>query len=311
MKTTLPFLFCFACLTAAFTARAEDYGDITAISSLANDDYVRTKLPNGSYAPESYAFGEGGLWNGRMGDPSIDNLRFIEIARTIAGPLASRSYVPARDPNTTKLLIMVYWGTTIGTDDASSSIGYQNASAAVQNLANAKGAVQAARAARSSGMNGMLAGAIGQAAQSEMELAMEEIGLENDIRDKQDLDNARILGYNRTGMFQTDYGRGLEGTALRYRRRDLIAEVEDDRYFVVLMAYDFQLMWKQKKHKLLWETRYSIRQYHNEFDKVLAGMTQYASQYFGKDSQGLIRQRLPVGNVDIGEPKVIEVEPAR
>ena len=113
------------------------------------------------------------------------------------------------------------------------------------------------------------------------------------------------------GMIETDYGRGLEMTALRFRRRDLIDELEENRYFVVLMAYDFQLQWKQKKHKLLWETRFSIQEHRNDFKLALPTMAQEASRYFGQDSHGLVRRPLPEGHVTLGEPKVIEVMPGK
>jgi hypothetical protein len=90
---------------------------------------------------------------------------------------------------------------------------------------------------------------------------------------------------------------------LEVRRDDMVAEIEENRYFVVLMAYDFQILWKQKKHKLLWETRFSIRQRHHNFDKDLPSMAQYASQYFGQDSHGLVHKEIPQGHVDIGEVK--------
>jgi len=61
----------------------------------------------------------------------------------------------------------------------------------------------------------------------------------------------RILAI-RTGLLETDYGR-VDMTALRFRRRELIDDIEDDRYFVVLLAYDFQQLWKQKKRVLLWD----------------------------------------------------------
>jgi hypothetical protein len=72
------------------------------------------------------------------------------------------------------------------------------------------------------------------------------------------------------------------------------------------MAYDFQLLWKEKKHKLLWETRFSISERRNQFDKALPIMARYASQYFGQASNGLVRTRVPEGNVDIKEPTLIE-----
>ena len=104
-------------------------------------------------------------------------------------------------------------------------------------------------------------------------------------------------------MIGTDYGNNIRGTAFGAKREELIEEIEQNRYFVVLMAYDFQLMWKQKKHKLLWETRFSISERRNQFDKALPVMGQYASRYFGQDSNGLSRTRVPEGQVKVGEPK--------
>jgi hypothetical protein len=80
---------------------------------------------------------------------------------------------------------------------------------------------------------------------------------------------------------------------------------------VVLMAYDFPLLWKEKKHKLLWETRFSIRQRHNDFTQQLAAMAQEASRYFGQDSKGLIRERLHDTQVVLGEPKVLGYDPEK
>jgi hypothetical protein len=71
------------------------------------------------------------------------------------------------------------------------------------------------------------------------------------------------------------------------------------------MAYDFQKLWKQKQHKLVWETRFSVRQRDTDFAKVLPAMTRYASQYFGKDTFGLLRRPLPEGDVEIGIPEAV------
>ena len=89
---------------------------------------------------------------------------------------------------------------------------------------------------------------------------------------------------------------------------DLIDDVEQSRYFVVLMAYDFQMMWKDKQPKLLWVTRLSIDQRRNDFGRELPTMLKVASQYFGRDSHGLIRDVVPEGRVELGEPKPLGVE---
>ena len=98
----------------------------------------------------------------------------------------------------------------------------------------------------------------------------------------------------------------LENTALKGAREGLMSDLEDNRYFVILMAYDFQTAWKMKKHKLLWETRISLRQRGNDFGKRLPEMVLNAEKYFGEDTDGLVRNRIPEGRVDIGEPKVID-----
>ncbi len=137
------------------------------------------------------------------------------------------------------------------------------------------------------------------------------LNMENHQHDATDFKNAAMLGYDAAGVIGTDYGLELRRTPQRVRRDELISEIEENRYFVVLMAYDFQLMWKHKKHKLLWETRFSISERRNQFDKALPVMAQYASRYFGQDSRGLMRTRVPEGRVEIGEVRSLGDVPAR
>ena len=101
----------------------------------------------------------------------------------------------------------------------------------------------------------------------------------------------------------------LSGAGVGTRYNDLVSDVEEDRYFVILAAYDFRRAWKQKQLKLLWVTRVSIRAHGNRFDQDVEAMVRSASHYFGQTSPGLLRQRVPEGKVEVGEPKVIGVVP--
>jgi hypothetical protein len=103
---------------------ADEVNGITAVASSVSKDYVRSKLPDGTFQPEFYAFGEGGNWGGQIKDPTIDKLHFLDVAHVIATPLASQKYIPATDPTKTGLLIMVYWGTTAVPGPSSASIAY-------------------------------------------------------------------------------------------------------------------------------------------------------------------------------------------
>jgi hypothetical protein len=288
--------FCGATMGIHQTARADE---ITAVSSKVSDDYVRNKLADGSFEPEAYAFGEGGQWQGET-DPSIDKLHFTDVARAIAGPLATRKYLPAKDPKQTKLLILVYWGTTTGPTSTASSVSFQNTQVAANNLAKAKN--------ESTGRGGDLSKgpSVFEAEQALLE-SVQMVEAENRQRDLTNIRNGLMLGYDA----ELEANIRLKHTYMDQGWKDVIDELEDDRYFVVLMAYDFQLLWKEKKHKLLWETRFSIRQRHNAFDQQLAAMAQEASRYFGKDSHGVRHKPLPEGDVNFGELKVIGIVPEK
>jgi len=269
---------------------------ITAVSSRVSKDYVRAKLADGSYQPEEYAFGNGGDYGGPIHDDTIDKMSFTDIAKLIAGPLADQKYIPSRDPAKTKLVIMVYWGTTDVPEAISTTNAYQNYQLALQEY------------------NEILAGNKSywaqNAADAVLSAGLVQLNWENNRRDKIDYKNADLLGYNSPDgrqLIGTARGNQMEFTALRGARNDLVSEIEGNRYFVVLMAYDFQVLWKQKKHRLLWETRLSINQPRNDFGKALPAMAKFASSFFGQASHGLVRQANRGGNVKVGEPTLIEL----
>jgi len=227
---------------------------ITSVFSRTSDDYVRATLADGSTEPESYAFGKGGYSGSGMADNTIDNLGFMDIAHTLAAPLANQNFIPATDPHTTKLLIMVYWGATDGPMDFP-----------------------------------QLSLAVGP--------GYEQYAITGELWDMSINRNAALLGYS-GDLSMT----GLKGKRIS---DDLNYELSTSRYYVVLMAYDFQLMWREKKHKLLWESRFSVREQGNDFTRALPAMAQYASEFFGRDSHGLLRTHVPDGRIYIGDPTVV------
>jgi len=277
---------------ASVSLRADE--PIEAVSSRVSSDYVRTKLPDGSFQPEGYAFGKGGYWSGPIDDKSIDRMGFMEIAHTIAGPLAAQGYVPSRDPRATKLLIMVYWGTTYAPEHASDSPLYNHLSDAIQAAFVSKQEHDPVQVTE-------------QFEDAEM-AAYAQVQKENHRRDVADGRNASMLGYD--SWWEATFT-APAGTPLEQRKRDMMSELEEDRYFVVLMAYDFQMMWKDKKRKLLWETRFSISEHRNEFDKQLPAMALEASRFFGRDSHGLTHRDLPEGRVDVGEVRNLGTVPEK
>jgi hypothetical protein len=302
LKATLGALLA---LSACAFCRAAEVDGVIAVSSRVSSDYVRSRAADGSFLPETYAFGEGGHWTAGTSDATIDSLKFMDIATRIAAPLESQHYIPTKDAKTTKLVIMVYWGSTQAhIADSMAMQNLQNANAA---LASQKSLMKQQRIAAAGGGNG------GGPSAGSIAIQMAEVGDADDAlsgamatasaanrsRDEANNQIANLLGYDSAW---NDSAR-LRGTPLEYRRQDLSNELEEGRYFVVLMAYDFALMLKEKKHKLLWVTRFSISQRRNAFDSALPAMTAYASQFFGQDTDGLLRKQVPLGNVEVGPVK--------
>ncbi len=233
------------CLQAG--ARAEETRGYIWVASHAWEGYIRTKLPDGSYRPETYAFGRGGKWDIAMKDTTIDALSFEDIARAISVPLAEQNYQRAVDPDRTDLLIMVYWGTTTG----------------------------------------KIPGA----------------GRQHILQEQNMIKNEMMLGFDEPLKDPPD--------PFKFDYQNLVGEVRRNRYFVVLMAYDFQMLAKQKKHRLLWETRYSVRQAGNNFAVELPKITEYASPFFGQPNKGMQVQPIPLGRVEVGVPSSVGTAPQK
>jgi len=231
------------------TFAAESNGDL-AVSTLVMSDYVRNKQANGSFAPESYVWGQGGCSASSSADPSFDKIRAGEVMSITCNSLAKQNYFPAKESNQAKLLIRVYWGSTAGDDPVMT----RNRNATLMGYENALAECLHERQAR----------------------PMFHIG-EDLLEELQD-------------------GTDLQGGAF-------------GRYFVVVIAYDYQLMRTRKKERPLWITRFSITGRHNAFNEQLPIMTDTASRYFGQATAGLTHHNLHEGHVDLGELKILGVEP--
>jgi hypothetical protein len=290
---------------AAPSARAMDpVVGAEAVASKVAKDYVRARMPDGSFVPELYAFGPGGNWGGELKDLTIDKMTFLDVAHVIAKPLALQKYFPGTDPAKTKLLIMVYWGTTAVPPPYEQDTLYHNYQQALEEyrllITQSGGSLKNDQVATAPNV------AILDEANNVLSAGLHQLDIENHIRDRIDFKNAEMLGYDVSGLIGTERGDYLKHTAMRTERNDEVDDIEENRYFVVLMAYDFQLLWKQRKHKLLWETRFSVNERHNAFDKALPALAQYASLYFGQPSNGLVKSRVLDANVEVGEPTLIQ-----
>lgn len=299
IKASVLLLGCAALTAFLVNGRGDESNEVIAVSSRVNPGYVRVRQSDGAFAPETYVFAQGGLLSGQKAGGTESKLNFLQVAGIIAKPLAVQNYVPGRSLDATKLLISVYWGTTIAPEyeqDASSLNNLETANMRYMARPKTMGITSPAAV-----WNAMVVGPTHDSGASDegMTAAMQMQQAENEQRDQTDARNAALLGYDSWWHQTARY----EGTPFPFRS-DMLAELEQDRYFVVLLAYDFS-QFRLHQRKLLWETRYSVAARGHEFDQELAAMTRYASRYFGKDSNGLVHRDVPTGHVDLGELRTL------
>lgn len=85
--------------------------------------------------------------------------------------------------------------------------------------------------------------------------------------------------------------------------------LKEARYFVVVLAYDYQLLTKKGEKKLLWSTRYNVRSAGQSYQAAIKDMNLVAGDFFGKNFKKLTRKRSDDSSrVEMGEIEVIQEE---
>jgi len=315
MKTT-PFLFAAsAAALGLLTAQAGGGNDavVTAVFSSVSNGYQRHKQPDGTFQREYYALANGKQAKGLYADPSIDQVAFPEIAQLVMKDLAKQNYAMAENAKSANLLLVVSWGTTVPWDDNGGgraaldrTIGAMNAVTLTRHaLALEKAAAAAGHPDLADNARGT-AGALNAEAENDLIGQVLEQQMFNDMRMKANERNARLLGYT-AEINRRDNASRLAGLGASYD--DLIKDIEEERYYVVIFAYDFATATKKGERKLLWATRVSIRAQGNRFDDRLKTMLANASGYFGQYSDELIRQ-YHSGSVRMDDLQFIDDKPA-
>jgi hypothetical protein len=292
-------------LVALSSARADDapVGELTVVSSTVHNGYQREKLPDGSLKPVRYAFGEGTFDPGSVADASLDRVKFGQLATLLSAPLAKLGFHPSPDAKEIDQLLVIHWGRTIGWDTKGFGDAYGNLNQAHTAMKDAFPTITPDMktdfgAPRTLGLGGA------PGAASEMENLMFMLQKQQEVRARSNLRNALLLGYYGT-LEKTP---SFWGNMVSAGRELLIGELEDDRYYVIVAAYDFQAATKQRDRKILWITRFSLDAHGNDFDRSVNRMVKAAASYFGRSSDGLQRARMPNGRAIPGKLEVINYE---
>ncbi len=307
---------------------AKDETVATALYSRVDKSYKREKARDGSFKPEYYALSNGGRIAGTASDITVDRVTYPQVAEIATRLLAQQNYRYAQTKEQAKLLLVLQWGSTLAPNGDRKEMNVAAARSAMATLSEMQSNVRNNPAKQTTGPNGFLSyagedvaknttaglGPSPQDVRADNEvmavhhsaLAAEgqflQMMVDDRVRDQLNQMNARVLGYLDDLSDSNDIRR-YAGGGDRYN--DLITDVEEARYYIVVSAYDFQELLKTKKQKLLWQTRVSVRSPGNSFDDSYAAMLKSASKYFGQNSGKLVRGEESKGTVELGDLKFL------
>ena len=255
-----------------------------AIKAEADLDFLKEREKDGTAKPMTYQVAKGKFYVGAMNDKRMESFTFDDIVKDMSTHLAKQKFYPYQGEGTGDILIVVHYGVTEYEESIMELMGYTSE--------------------EEMGLGGDL-GFEGIASDGAGMNAIADLSFNQSLQNSSGSSNARSMGQkaNLLGMEEA-YGFYTNDQD----KYELMSMLDEERYFVILMAYDMESI-KAKESKLLWSTRYSIRAIGQNFDDAIKGMNTIAGDYFGQSFKGLNLKRLrDDSSVEIGDIEVIQEE---
>jgi hypothetical protein len=266
--------------------------DFVTVRAWADPDYVAKRAARTGSKDETYVVAKGEYFDGACRDGSISAACFPEILHFLAPTLVKQRYFPAKDPKTADQLLVVHWGTTI----------------AYMNDYVQTGATTPAPSGMFHDSNMGPMATAGLAADLQMQKEQFSIDQQSEqAQTAQIVDQtsqamttatvAGLLGYTRQLAHERQK---LEVTEVE---RTLTSNLAEDRYFVILQAYDFPKLIKKHERKLLWTAHMSMRSAGMNFTLALPRMGNVASDLYGQNIDDVVTTKFLAdryGSVEIG-----------
>lgn len=269
----------------------------SVVTASVDKGYHRKKNKDGSYQREYYALSLGGQADGTTSHASIEGVARLRFETIVKDQLAKQNYLMAPDAASAGLLIHLLWGMT----DPPSE--HANLNLAIDEAGKSFAAYKMMAPDAGGGFGIPALTPDQREAESQAESALMYMLMLERERARALAPTACVLGYIDAVNDLTDSPAIHAGLGTSYR--DLWDEISERRYYVLVFAYDFKLLQREKKLKPLWVTRVNIRADGNRFDEQLAAMLARAGQYFGRPTRGVTRDA--EGRVEIGEAEVLGV----
>ena len=296
------------CIVAVLSANAVNR---VAVKAEALDSYSTERARNPEKKQQTYLFMKGKYYGGNSRDDSMDDVTFEDLVEDIAVYLRNQSFFPEPEHKSSDLLIVVHYGVTSGqADSLTETMGHHS----IEDLSDPFG--NTGYIWKSADELTTLEGEDVSELYEDSAAGASQLPVPNNI------DPGVEFNYNASlsieeAHYRASYAKAeLLGMEEAYSHKGSLSDermlntmINEERYFVVLMAWDYQKLLRGES-ELVWRTRYSIRSRGQSFEKGLNQMNQVAGNYFGMNMKGIINKRADDrSNVKMGDIEVLSDEP--
>ncbi len=280
------------------------------VSASATEEYLENRVDDrGDTVPQKYVFLEGSMRSGGIRDGSLAKTEIQAIAETLAPYLARKKFLPTADADDADIIIAVHWGMTVSLSrntDYVAELMHQardNQRAAQETFNSSYIDEEGKEIEPSDYAQALLQESAAQAAAApDYEWARMASGrVEQEFHYQP---TVNLLGF--ANVLKVDSDRAFMGEDARTVR----AMLDEERYYVVLAAYDLKNRGADGSFTRLWVARLSTRAAGINFPTALEKMGEVGANFFGENNQGLTIERSPAkptkADVDIGTPIVVD-----
>lgn len=293
----------FACLVTLAIAGVENSAfaeKLVTVRAVADSAYAKRRAAASPPKVETYVFAKGQYFPGITYDRTLDRMPFEWIAKSLAPDLQRQNFQPTKDIAKADLVIVVHWGVTLPNDRGAELMALDP-----DILRGAANEIEVARATEADDPLGN-ASALGAVAAAEAAYRFTTFSVASlyETDRSRSFSNAELLGFS--SALGEEENKLFESAMARTLR----SMVDEERYFIILEAYDGPRLRDGKKYRV-WHSRLSIRAAGVNFRIALDRMSAAGAQSFGTRSEGLTFEYPTArqGTVEVGEIRVIGSEP--
>ncbi len=223
--------------------------------------------------PLSYHFAQGKFYGGNIRDKSLENMSLQDIAETLAKDMEEQNFFPASSTAEGDLLIVVHWGTTELEDDWDELLGEDGSEETLDE-------------------NG-------------------ESTLPSDDFDSNlgsELNYESQLSKRRENAILTGIDKGLDNSVMPSDYYEYSSMLEEERYFMVLIGFDWQALLKEKVKEVQFVTRFSLRSPGTNFEDAIPSLSRAAIPHLGTNLDDLAKTKTQLGwgKGSVGEIEVVK-----